>query len=222
MVIRPLIRWTLVAAVLSGLFAAAVSWYSAARRGSNERTASGSLKQMGSIQVTFKSSDSDGNDINDFYTEDVAGLYQLTDGKSGKPLRMIEHSVALADGRTARIYRGHISGAHAGYWFVALRDYADCEDELGQYLPYGPRRPDRFGFGAFPDRYGASGSLIFVMNEGGTMFKHDPKGDSYFAVAPLWGAMMPAGTLQDSWNKFPPIPMRSTIVDPPQPRSPWS
>jgi hypothetical protein len=172
----------------------------AAQRASNERNASGRLKQMNSIQVTFKTNDFDGNSINDYWTADVSGLYHMTVSGAGK-IRMIELEVALADGRTHEPYAGHRSRPKDDYWFQAMKGY---ETGKGRQ-PYYRTNVDRFSFIAYPHRYGRDGRLCFTVSEGGTMYKHDRRTECW-SRQPRIGTPNPAGelTLENSW--FPRVP----------------
>jgi hypothetical protein len=46
-----------------------------ATRAANERNVAGSLRQFGSIEVTFRTADLDGDKVENYWTSDVAGLY---------------------------------------------------------------------------------------------------------------------------------------------------
>jgi len=154
---------------------------------------------MGSIEVTFRCSDSDSNGRNDFYTDDVAGLY-FTQAPGGIHIRMIEISVAQADGAPRRAYVPPATmTAHpkAGYWYFALRG---CEDLDGVVTPYGARNDDRFGFTAVPDQYRTPRDLIFTTNEAGTLYKIDPRGNGCFQTRPKAGSQPAAGALAWPYN----------------------
>jgi hypothetical protein len=92
--------------------------------GSNERNASTSLKTIASAQADYRGNDRDGNQINDFWRADIAGLYAAK-GPDGQPLKLIELSVAAADDRPVTDLKPYAEKSpKAGYWFSALR-YAD-------------------------------------------------------------------------------------------------
>jgi hypothetical protein len=66
--------------------------------------------------------------------------------------------------------------ARSGYLFVALES---CEVEVGKWKPYhdGSGRSDaRYGFCAYPERYGVSGRLTFIISESGTVYRKDTGG----------------------------------------------
>lgn len=171
-----LIELMIVIAIIAIIAAIAIPGILGAMRAANERNASGSLKQLGSAEVTFKTSDSDQNGINDYYTNDVAGLHWVSGG--GSAIRMVDLAVALADGDTTPwtaqqqwFSATHLSSPKAGYWFQVLDGY---EVTQSNGLWYGDRNVDRFGFISYPNSYGSSGRLVFMLSEGGTMIKKDP------------------------------------------------
>jgi hypothetical protein len=87
--------------------------------------------------------------------------------------------MALADSDTLGQYHGvagitHAASPKAGYWFENLISYEI--DPVTTPPRYNAQNPDRFGFGAFPHRYGSSGKLVFLLNEAGAMIKKDPGG----------------------------------------------
>lgn len=151
-------------------------------RNRNEQTAAAMLKLLTVAEVDFRSNDRDDNQINDFWTGDVAGLFRFG---------LIDREVAEADAAplqslvpTARPYHG--------YFLCVL-----VTDETG--APYaGPsdgkdRRgavynTSKFGFCAYPANYPTSGRWTFIVNEGNTIFKQDAGGKPVLRY-PL-----------DSWN----------------------
>jgi prepilin-type N-terminal cleavage/methylation domain-containing protein len=195
-----LVELMIVIAVIAVLAALAVPTILASIRAANERNASGSLKQVSAVQVNLKSSDLDQDGVNNFWTADVAGLYYLqpetgtiydvpVKTSGGAPyqwtglvpafgpssIKLIELSVALADADTVGPYDGgsisHAASPKAGYWFQTLWNY---EATPNSTTPYGTRDVDRFGFIAWPDSYGSSGRLAFILSEGMTLYKRDP------------------------------------------------
>ncbi len=71
--------------------------------------------------------------------------------------------------------------AKDGYWYMALKEdrqttanggnglYAQDTDGTGDLV----RNTSRFGFAALPASYGASGTKVFIVNEGHTVFWRD-------------------------------------------------
>jgi hypothetical protein len=184
-----LIEFTLVLLGLVGWIALSMTAKSPLGCCSNDRNASGSLKQMGSIEVTFKSSDSDGSGINDHYTADVAGLYHMPCSEWRLPIRMVERSVADADGAPAADY-GSVAAPKVGFWYFAQRGW---ESPDGWIRFDGARSIDRFSFITVPARPGSSGRFAFMISENGTMLKLAPETDRCFLRAPRQGTTDPGG-----------------------------
>ena len=183
---------------------------------SNERNASASLKTLTSAQADFRSNDRDGNKISDFWTADVAGLYTMTNaaiaGNKDAPLKLIELSIAGAD--AAPIKAGTAGGENgdietftnlspkAGYHYRAMKQdnsttpptpyQADTggAPTMGKVHNY-----SRFGFCAYPDEYGVTGTTTFIINEGNTMFKADTQGEPVME----WPS---DGDLKAEWSKM--------------------
>jgi len=175
-----------------------------------ERNASGSLKCFGSIQVTFRSSDSDLNGVDDFHTADVKGLYFISVGTpTPVQIRMVEVSVALADadpdpGNDYINPPNPPQTLKARYWFKASKKYTD---EGGLPQPYGRRHMDRFGFAAYPDPTREGTDLAFIVNEEGAMRKFGPK-----SVRELWvrfprkNSIDPDGIVKPEFDAWPADP----------------
>ncbi len=145
--------------------------------GSGQRNASASLKTLATAQADYRANDRDGNRIQDFWREDVSGLYGVLPVGSTEMVKLIEVSVAGAD--TASIGRstlgamgpGQVAVDHyavlspkAGYFFCALR-HADEKP--------GALDPNRFAACAYPANYPSSGRLTFILDENNTIYKRD-------------------------------------------------
>jgi hypothetical protein len=148
----------------------------------NWRNAAASLKTLTVAQVDFRSNDRDENGINDFWVGDVAGLYFLKD-KQAEPLKLLEISVAQADG-DPRPPAGKPSydgaapfSSKANYVFRVLRYY---EDESGQRILYNEgsgRNASKFGFITHPFQYSShsSNQWTLIVSEGNTIFRKNLK-----------------------------------------------
>lgn len=178
--------------------------------GSSYPYGSGWLKQIGPAQATFMVSDADGNSIADYWVDDIAGLYLFIPKGTGssvrKPIWLIDESIALADGRTAGLYRKSDGSAIVfspkdGYWVMSLRGFETAD---GNVEPYHTHRASQFGFGAFPDRYGESGRLVYISNQEGVLYSKDPgSDDAIWKVKPEAGAGSTRGKLRDAYSVFP-------------------
>lgn len=221
-----LIELMIVIAIIAIIAAIAIPGILAATRAANERNASGSLKQLGSVEVTFKTSDSDQDALNNYWTADVAGLYHVQPTNATISIRMIELAVALADGNVdttaidnagTPIPSTHLSSPKAGYWFQAQLDYEDGTSEIA----YGVSHTDRFSFIAYPNSYGSSGKLVFILSEGGTMYKRDGGADTLLRNSghPVTGTSNTAAVLDELYDTFPSNPIGASNA---RVQGPWS
>jgi hypothetical protein len=163
----------------------------------NERHASAALKTLTVANVDFRSNDRDNNGVNDFWTGDVASLYDLKPRGSQEPVKLILQEVAAADPSRpgGRPYHG--------YWFVAME-----KDENGE--PYrqasggkdsGEKKynTSKFGFCAYPAEPGVTGKAVFIVNEGNTIFKRTRK------LVPI--LEYPMSDERDELPPSPPLPL---------------
>ena len=133
----------------------------------NERHASASLKTLASAEATFRVKDSDGNGVKDYWTGDISGLWHHG--------QLISKDLAGADIEPLNpVASGPIP--HHGYYFVALKVdrgtdppkvYREGADDAGVKV----YNRLRFGFCAYPARYGSTGNWTFFINEYNTVFK---------------------------------------------------
>ena len=88
-----LIELMIVIAIIAIIAAIAIPGLLSSQRGANERNASGSLKSLATGEVDFRQNDRDGNTINDFWVDDVQGLYAI-EIAANNPIKLIELPVA--------------------------------------------------------------------------------------------------------------------------------
>ena len=142
---------------------------------SNERSASARLKTLGTAQADFRSNDRDENQINDFWVRDVAGLYGIVGG-DGRPIRLVEISMARADGTAANPWYPSVPGPAlptVGYYYAALQEWTDGDGTLHAYDGGTGSHTSKFGYIVYPDVHGKTGRLLFILSEENTMFKFD-------------------------------------------------
>jgi hypothetical protein len=162
---------------------------------SRHRNASTSLKTLASAEADFRANDRDWNRVNDYWVGDVSRLYFLP--FEGKPMALIEWSVANADGAPRQpLPEG---SAKAGYLYVAMKT-----DETGAPYDLGDgRNPSKFAFCAYPKAYVDStwlhGELdqahfTFIINEEGVMWRKD----LHAAPALRW----PKDLYAEGWSKL--------------------
>ncbi len=149
---------------------------------SNERSVSAALKTLASAEADFRANDRDGNGVNDFWTGDVAGLFNLV--IQGRELQLIARELAEADAdplrpmvKAPRPYRG--------YYFAALEtdesDPVRAERFYGQDTGGSPARGkvhhhSKFGFVAYPAEPGVTGGFDYLLNEGNTIIRFPATG----------------------------------------------
>jgi hypothetical protein len=95
----------------------AVPGFLASSRASNHRNACASLKTIPSAEADFRANDRDDNKVNDFWVGDVSRLYYLE--VQGRPIKLIERSVADADGSPKEPLKDPSS--KAGFRFAAIK-----------------------------------------------------------------------------------------------------
>lgn len=168
----------------------------------NEKHAISALKSVTSAQADFRANDRDSDRVNNFWVQDLAGLYGL-DGGTGAPakegsanlIKLIEPGLAAADATEGRLeYPGMPSGdpeAFEGYYFAALK--FEVIGGITETLNDGKgRNPDCFAYIAYPAEYGVTGKRSFIVNEDNTIWCRDLEGREFdtFPAAPAalgWG-----------------------------------
>jgi prepilin-type N-terminal cleavage/methylation domain-containing protein len=196
-----LIELMIVIAIIAIIAAIAIPGLLSSQRASNERNASTSLKTLTSAEADFRANDRDWNHVNDFWTGDVKGLYCMTSaavagnggGTTDPPIKLIELSIASADGDPALVPAGTecmalsnfaLSASKAGYWYQALITDASLgataeatyKLDTGGTPPMGScHNTAKFAFIAYPDSQSA-GKYVFVVNENNTIFRSATSG----------------------------------------------
>jgi hypothetical protein len=141
---------------------------------SNERNVAAMIKCLASAEADFRGNDRDQNGILDFWTGDVAGLYRLQ--IKGEELRLIERGVGDAD--VAPLVSGTPPIAYRGYYFLAMkRDESETPPEDYRQGADKAHHPAKFGFCAYPVKYGVTGRNTFIINEGNTVFWSHTNGE---------------------------------------------
>jgi DUF2950 family protein len=140
----------------------------------SDRSAAAYLQTILSAQADFQANDRDGNQVNDYWVKDVAGLYGLDTGTG--PIKLIHISDAQADRTPSRARYASVSEEKPviGYWFAALKRH----QQSGKSVAYDDgtgRNPSRFGLVAFPAEYLETSRLTFIVNEKGIIFSKDTK-----------------------------------------------
>jgi hypothetical protein len=189
--------WVAASVVLSlGAFVLVVPGFLASGRASNHRNAGASLKTIPSAEADFRGNDRDDNQVNDYWVGDVSRLYYLE--VQGQPIKLIERSVADADGAPSKPLQDPRS--KVGFRFAAIK-----LDETG--VPYdrgNGRNPEKYGFCAYPVTYRAKtawyqnsldlAQFTYIVNEENIIWKKDLGG----APAAKW----PKDPLAEGWSKL--------------------
>ena len=220
-----LIELMIVIAIIAIIAAIAIPGLLSSQRASNERNASTSLKTLSSAQADFRANDRDWNHVNDFWTADVKGLYTMTSaavltavgGTTDPAIKLIELSVASADGDGTTFPSGEntdlttyaVSAAKAGYWYQALildnslgavTEATYKQDTGGTPSTMGScHNTSKFAFCSYPDSQSA-GKFVFIVNENNTIFRSATSGFTRPATTP------PGTTLGAAYTGFPDDP----------------
>jgi hypothetical protein len=178
-VVKIVISSILLAALVGvGLFVGIVFWQKQ-RQYSNERTAEDTLQLLIDAEEDFRGNDRDGNGIADFLTGDIAGLYSFRATRDGKEAHLIPREVAEADAAPLKPLVP-MPIPYRGYLFRALDtdrssdppdNYRQATDKEGGKVHH----PSKFGFVAYPVRFGETGRFSFIANQGG--FTHRLRAD---------------------------------------------
>jgi prepilin-type N-terminal cleavage/methylation domain-containing protein len=221
-----LIELMIVIAIIAIIAAIAIPGLLRAQITANERSAATSLKTLATAEANFRANDRDGNRVQDFWTADIAGLHTLVPTSAStavapaNAIQLVELSMAAADFNpdpagavSAVVGTGAATtqpitdfgpvGMKSGYWFGALLvdnsqpnapAYAQDTDGSG----HATHNNSRFGFVAAPDDLGSSGTKVFIINEGNTIFWRAPAPNTV-----LWaGTTTPPGPLAGTAPDF--------------------
>ena len=198
-----LIELMIVIAIIAIIAAIAIPGLLRARIASNERNASASLKSVVTAEENFRSNDLDRNQVNDYWTGNIAGLYCLQVAATDNPIAALNDiGVASADidsGNAAAVafsnanvsYNSALlltSSPKSGYAYQAL--LKDAEDAVYAQSTDGGvsvHNFGNFGFAAVPVAWDSTGNHVFIVNEGASVFRRDfgPSTAAVFFGTPL-------------------------------------
>jgi len=137
----------------------------------NEMIAEVSLQFIRNAEETFKNSDSDANNVADFWTRDVAGLHALKD-RSGQAIFLLDPATAAADAEGAARY-GLSPAPKNGYFYKMM--VSDPDGGVYQ-KDDGKTNKAAYGVCAYPAVAGATGRFTFITSEAGKTWKKDTEG----------------------------------------------
>ena len=191
-----LIELMIVIAVIAIVAALALPGLLSSQRAANERSSMASLKMALLAEADFKSNDRDGNNLNDYWTGDLAGLYCMTSanvsGSGDPPIKLLELAVATSDsaplaagaagGEYAHISTYGAISPKAGYWMGVMdiegQTGADYQIDTGGQIAMGAvHNLSLFAFITYPDAMGSSGKIVSIINQGGTVYRRMPSFD---------------------------------------------
>lgn len=147
------------------------------KRHENERMAMQTLNSIRGIQYRFQSDDLDGNGVNDFWTGDLAGLYNLV--VKGREIQLVDRALAESDPAPCKPLVSAPRPFH-GYYFVALEsDDSDGpskgasfrEDTGGTPTMGKVHHMTKFGYCAYPAVPGVSGSFVYLIGTNGQIMQ---------------------------------------------------
>ena len=143
-----------------------------------------SLKSLSATQATWYTSDTDRNGVKDYWMADISGFYRVLNA-GGNPVANIDISFAKSDYNPVAAGAGtptvdvavvtvaNTPQPKSGYYFAAF-----INDENGK-----PYRQDlngdgsayenasKYAFMCFPEKYGSTGMMSFIISEAGTIYK---------------------------------------------------
>jgi prepilin-type N-terminal cleavage/methylation domain-containing protein len=193
-----LIELMIVIAIIAIIAAIAIPGLLRARIAANERNASASLKSVVTAEETFRNNDMDRNQVPDYFTANIAGLYCLATNAGATAIAALNDiGVASADCDGTGVNQGVAgftngnpaipvtyaaalllnAGAgipKSGYVYSALQTdaagttYFNNTDTNGTWHSFGT-----FGFFATPVTWDTTGNFTFIVNEGAQVFRRD-------------------------------------------------
>ncbi len=177
--------------VVAIVAAIAIPAFLSTRQTINEFNAAASLRAICTAETDFRANDRDRNGVRDFWTGDVAGLYALRPGDSQRSIRLIDPSIAAADGAPLSEDIPENRWAplpgpaqpKGGYYFLAMThdgskgDASYQQDTNGTSLEGPYYNPAPFAFCAYPADHPSLGRFTFIVSEAGHVWKKDTGGE---------------------------------------------
>ena len=149
----------------------------------NEMQAMTTLKNLAVHMEVLRCDDRDCDEMNAFWTRDVAGLFAHRPKGSTEAMQAIDIQLAQADPVGFPRYPGSFKDSkpqpHYGYWFVMVERDVDgkplAQDLNGDGLA--AENMERFAICAYPEEYQSTGTRTFVINEEGIPWWKNTGGD---------------------------------------------
>jgi hypothetical protein len=142
-------------------------------RGTNERSASASLKTLATAQADFRANDRDNDGIQNFWVRDVFGLFALCPLRGpvdpDHMIQLIEPSQACADATTPAAWGNEVDPARAIGAYAPKAGYVYrvmTHDASGRPYDDGTgRNPTRFALCHYPVGSAKERQQTFIMDE---------------------------------------------------------
>ncbi|MDQ7778643.1 MAG: prepilin-type N-terminal cleavage/methylation domain-containing protein [Planctomycetota bacterium] len=209
-----LIELMIVVAILAVVIAIAIPSILRSRLAGNETSAVGTLRTFSTQEFLWQKQDCDGNQINDFWVADVAGLYRAVVQPSGAEAKMLDLAVARSDwapdgsgdgggGEFPIVAVAYAAGTQlpglsamnnpspvpkSGYYVAIFLTDANgnpfASDLDGAGQAY--ENNGRFACMAFPDAYDSSGINAYMVDGTGVIWRIDAAQGGYnMATGPV-------------------------------------
>lgn len=223
-----LIELMIVIAIIAIIAAIAIPNLLTGRMTTNETAAIGSLKTIVVNESLWNQQDPDGNGVKDFWTFDVSCFHRMFRGDGVTKVAFVDISVGRSDfapaarSQSTPTFRvGNIgpliedwtlatntvtTAAKSGYLLRALTNNLAGIAYNQNLVPIEPTASGvaacnlaQFGFIAVPDVYAQTGTRMFIVDNGGTIYGVDQGGDvnRWMTTATLslqWPSNNPPGT----------------------------
>lgn len=132
-----------------------------------------SLNDIIKAQYAFKTKDIDANNINDYWTGDLSGLYRIND-KDGQAIQLITAALARADLKPLPENMVNFLTKHVAIEPACFLGYYYCAMILNDSLtPFSCFNKTEFGFLAIPELYGVTGKRSFICSQDGNIYSKE-------------------------------------------------
>lgn len=175
----------------------------------NEAGAAAVLRDIHEAQVEFKEKDLDRNDVKDFWTADIAGLYCVRHKQTQKSAGGLAIEIASAD---AALYKGTYASNDYQYDKQMLKPFAPKSGYVYRMMEKADdgslyaTDPDKSGRKvhhtsawaacALPEKHGSTGKRTYIINQSAEMYRKDTAGKA----VPQWPTDKVLGK---EWEKVP-------------------
>ncbi len=177
-----IIELLMVVTLLALLVAVALPCLMRSQLVARQAHACGMMKSLIGHEVLWHTQDPDRNGMADYWVRDLRGMHAIP-APDGKAVAVVDRDAALADRCPAFAYGPplNVSVPDQGYYVQAIVSDQDGMPYVDASLPppdFGPAAAscsnrNRFGFSAFPEKYGRDGIFVYVVTEDGVIWEKD-------------------------------------------------